>query len=233
MSDRSRIEPNPQAEELDVVVADDDPFARRAISDALSRDGIVVGAEARDGLEAMRLCLEHRPDVLVMDVMMPGIDGITATRRIREQIPDQVIVLLTSSNDDELGIIGLRAGAAGFLPKELGLDTLARAMRGAHAGEAVLSRRFGMRLVEHLRSAPEPAGSRSAKGPLTPREWEVMGLLMERRTTEQMAHKLGLSPETVRSHVKHILRKLEARSRAEAVEVAQRLRGVDGLKPAG
>jgi len=218
---------------LRAIVVDDDPFARRAISEALRRDGITVEAEAGDGREAVRCCLEHRPDVVLMDVVMPDLDGISATREIVERIPDQVIVLLTSADEDDLGILGLRAGAAGFLNKDLEVDVLARALRGACSGEAAVSRRFGMRLVEHLRSTPQGRAPRPVTGRLTPREWQVMDLVSERRTTDQIAEALVLSPETVRSHVKHILRKLDARSREEAILVAQRLRRATRAGPAG
>jgi DNA-binding NarL/FixJ family response regulator len=207
------------------VVADDDPFARRTIKDVLRRAGIVVVAEARDGREAVEYCLHYRPDVVLMDVVMPELDGIAATRRILKQIPSQVIVLLTSADEDEMGIVGLRAGAVGFLTKDVDIDVLPQALRGAYSGEAVISRRFGMRLVEHLRHSPEPRGMRPIGGPLTPREWEVMDLVCERRSTDQIAQALVLSPETVRSHVKHILRKLGARNREDAIAVADQMRG--------
>jgi two-component system, NarL family, response regulator LiaR len=223
-----RVVPGP----LSVIVADDDPFARRAVIEALRRDGVEVPAEAHDGEEAVALSLEHHPDVLLMDVVMPGLDGIAATVRIVAERPDQVVVLLTSSVDDELGMLGLRAGAAGFLTKDLRLETLARTLQGARAGEAVVSRRFGMLLVEHLRRTWHPREVRPVKGPLTPREWEVMALIAEHRTTDEIAEALVLSPETVRSHVKHILRKLDVRSREQAIEIAQRLREADPPKPA-
>ena len=227
MSAASTLRGTPTARALQAIVVDDDPFARRAISEALRRDGITVKAEARDGREAVRCCLEHRPDVVLMDVVMPDLDGISATREIVARIPGQVVLLLTSGDEDELGVLGLRAGAAGLLNKDVEVDLLARALRGACAGEAVVSRQFGMKLVEHMRRTPEPRALRPIKGPLTPREWEVMSLICERRTTDQIADALVLSPETVRSHVKHILRKLDARSREEAIVVAQRLRGGD------
>jgi two-component system nitrate/nitrite response regulator NarL len=215
-----------QAGVVRAIVADDDPFARRTIKDVLRRAGMVVVAEARDGRQAVEYCLHYRPDVVLMDVVMPELDGIAATRRILKQIPAQVIVLLTSADEDDMGIVGLRAGAAGFLTKEVDIEVLPQALRGAYDGEAVVSRRFGMRLVEHLRRTPEPRGMRPIGGPLTPREWEVLDMISERRSTDDIAEALVLSPETVRSHVKHILRKLGARSREEAIAVAERLRGV-------
>jgi two-component system, NarL family, response regulator LiaR len=217
-----------------VIVADDDPFARRAIKQALSQPGIIVIAEAHDGREAVELCLHYRPDVILMDVVMPVLDGIAATKRIIQEVPDQVVVILTSSGEQEFGFVGLRAGAAGFLSKDVDIDALPQAMRGARAGEAVISRQLGMRLIQHLRKAPEGAtGMRPVKSPLTPREWEIIDLLVESRTTDEIANTLVLSTETVRSHVKNILRKLDVRSREEAVEAAQAMRGIPGQRPRG
>jgi two-component system, NarL family, response regulator LiaR len=223
--ERDRYLREEQPARMRVIVADDDPFARRVIKDALQRADVIVVAEAHNGHEAVELCLHYEPDIVVMDVVMPEIDGIAATRRIRKQIPDQPIVLLTSTDEEEMGLLGLRAGAVGFLSKDLDIDVLPRALRGALDGEAVISRQLGMRLLEHLRSAPEGGtGMRPIKSPLTGREWEAVDLLDEGLTTDQIAERLVLSSETVRSHVKNILRKLDARSRAEAVAVVQRMR---------
>jgi DNA-binding NarL/FixJ family response regulator len=189
-----------------VIVADDDPFARRMIKDALQRAGVVIIAEAHNGYEAVELCLHYRPDVVVMDVVMPEIDGIAATRRILKEIPDQIVVMLTSTDEEDMGLLGLRAGAAGFLSKDLDIDVLPRALRGALDGEAVISRKLGRRLVEHLRTTGGgPTGMRPVKSPLTAREWEVIDLLYEGMTTEQIADSLVLASETVRSHVKNIM----------------------------
>jgi two-component system, NarL family, response regulator LiaR len=207
------------------IVADDDPFARKMIKEALQRAGIVVIAEAHDGREAVDLTRHYHPDVVLMDVVMPALDGIAATRRIIKENPNQVIVILTTADDEEIGLLGLRAGACGFLAKDVDVDVLPQALKGALKGEAAISRRLTLRLVEHLRRAHEgPGGLRPVKSPLTPREWEVIDLLAEAKTTDQMADQLVLSSETVRSHVKNILRKLGARSRQEAVAAAQRMR---------
>jgi two-component system, NarL family, response regulator LiaR len=212
--------------QLRAIVADDDTFARRMVKDSLQRAGIIVVAEAHDGREAVELTLYYRPDILLMDVVMPRLDGIGATREIIKAIPEQVIVLLTSADEEEMGVLGLRSGASGFLTKDVNVSVLPRALERALDGEAVISRRLGMRLVEHLRRVPEGApGLRPVKSPLTAREWEVVDLLYEGRTTDEIAATLVLSTETVRSHVKHILRKLGASSRAEAVALAQEMRG--------
>ena len=224
MDDEADALPRPRPA-VRALIADDDPFARRMIKEALQAASVTVIAEAQNGREAVELALHYRPDVVLMDVVMPELDGIAATRRILKQDPEQVIVMLTSSDDDEMGLLGLRAGAAGFLTKDLDVEVLPRALLGALSGEAAISRHLGMRLVEHLRRAPSgPSGMRPVKSPLTPREWEVIDLLAEAMTTDQIADALVLSPETVRSHVKHILRKLDARSREEALVTAQRMR---------
>jgi len=196
------------------------------IKDALQRARIVVIAEAHDGRQAVELVLHYRPDLVLMDVVMPELDGIAATRRIVKNLPDQVVVMLTSGDDDEVGLASLRAGAAGFLTKDVDVDVLPRTLISALSGEAAISRRMSMRLVEHLRRAPEGgSGLRPVRSALTPREWEVLDLLSEGRSTDQIADALVLASDTVRSHVKHILRKLDAHSREEAVAAAERMRG--------
>ncbi len=214
---------------LRAIIADDDPLARRMIKDALQEAGIVVIAEAHNGRQVVELVLHYRPDVVLMDVVMPELDGIAATRRIVKEIPEQLVIMLTSGDDDDVAMVGLRAGAVGFLTKDVEIDMLPRALAGAVSGEAAISRRMSMRLVEHMRRSPEGgSGLRPVRSPLTQREWEVVDLLAEQLSTDQMAERLVLSTETVRSHVKNILRKLDARSRDEAVATAQRMRGGAG-----
>ena len=214
-------------ERLRALIADDDPFARRVIKDVLQRAGVVVIAEARDGRQAVELTLHYRPDVVVMDVVMPALDGIMATRQIRRRLPEQLVVMLTGagSDDPELGLQALKAGASGFLSKDFEIEALPRALEGLRGGEAAISRTMTLALIERLRDTPTgSAGMRPVKSPLTAREWEVIDLLKESKTTDQIADELVLSPETIRSHVKNILRKLDVRSRQEAVAVADEMR---------
>jgi DNA-binding NarL/FixJ family response regulator len=209
------------------VIADDDPFARRVIKDVLTESGVLVIAEARNGRQAVELALYYRPDVVIMDAVMPELDGILATRQILKMVPDQLVIVLTGvdDEDDELGLLALRAGAAGFLSKDVDIDALPRTLHGVRAGEAAISRRMTKRLIEQLRSAPGgSSGMRPVKSPLTAREWEVIDLLKSTRSTDEIAAELVLSTETVRSHVKNILRKLDVRSREEAVAAADRMR---------
>jgi len=208
-----------------VLVADDDPFARRIIRNALQDAGIVVVAEAGTGSQAVELTLFYSPDVVLMDVVMPELDGIAATRKILKARPDQIVILLTSA-DDEVGIAGLQAGASGFLNKDLNVEALPRAIHGATAGEAAISRSLGTLLVQQLRRrVPLGAvGVRPVRSTLSTREWEVLDLLCERKTTDAIARELFLSSETVRSHIKAIYRKLGVNSRDEAIAQADALR---------
>ena len=210
---------------LRAIIADDDPFARRVVRDALQAHGIVVIAEAANGREAIELALYYRPDVVLMDVVMPDTDGIAATRRITSDAPEVRVVMLTRSEEEDLWLLGLRAGACGYLSKEVDVDEIPAALRGARSGEAVISPRLTMQLVERMRALPDSGvGMRPVKSPLTAREWEILDLLCEERSTDQIAEDLVLSTETVRSHVKNILRKLSVRSREEAVAASRRLR---------
>jgi two-component system, NarL family, response regulator LiaR len=212
--------------DLRVILADDDPLARRVIRDTLQAAGITVVAEAANGREAVELGLFYRPDVVVMDYMMPEVDGLEATRRLQAAAPEVRIVMLTGSADEELGLRGLAAGATGYLTKDVELDALPRALRGTLAGEAAISRRLALKLVEHYkRERAGREGLRPIRSPLTDREWEVADLLCAGAGTEDIARALVLSTETVRSHLKRIFRKLGVRSRAEAVRAVEDLRG--------
>jgi NarL family two-component system response regulator LiaR len=227
MGDESETDEKGGDERLRAVIADDDPFARRVIKDALTESGVLVIAEARNGREAVELALYYRPDVVMMDVVMPELDGILATRQILKAVPDQLVIVLTGADeeDDELGLLALRAGAAGFLSKDVDINALPRTLEGVVAGEVGISRRLTKRVIEQLRSAPGVSyGMRPVKGPLTAREWEVIDFLKARRSTDEIAAELVLSIETVRSHVKNILRKLKVRSREDAVAAADRMR---------
>jgi NarL family two-component system response regulator LiaR len=211
-----------------VVVADDDALARRTIDDVLRRAGMVVVAEAVDGREAVELVHYHEPDLVLMDIVMPGLDGIAATRRIVEERPDQIVILLTSAGSDDLGVLGLRVGATGYLRKDVDLEALPRAIAGTLRGEAAISRTMTRTLIEQLRQLPAPGdGLRPVHSPLTTREWEVLDLICEGRTTDEIAAVFVVSSETVRSHVKRILRKLGVNSRQEAAAAARRMRGLD------
>ena len=200
-------------------------MARRGLRDALQSAEITVIAAAADGRETVELTQHYRPDVVLVDAGIPGIDGIEVTRRIVLSHRDVKVILLTLRDDEELGLSGLRAGAVGCLSKAVDWEAIPRAVRGVCRGEAAVSRGLTMRLIEFLRvHGEQQIGLRPVTSPLTSREWEVLDLLCADRTTDQIADQLVLSIETVRSHVRNILRKLGVRSRREAIARSDVLR---------
>jgi NarL family two-component system response regulator LiaR len=220
---------------LRVLIVDDDPLARRAIRGALdASQDFEISAEATSGPDAIRLATDRRPDVVVMDVTMPGLDGIAATRRILRASPDTKVVVFSATDDDELALLSLRAGAWGYLTKGIDLAALPRVLKRVSDGEAAIPRGLATKLVQRFRLLPDRSeGMRPVRSDLTAREWEVLDLLCAERTTAQIAGDLGMSVETVRSHVKHILRKLGVHSRAEAVLAAEGMRQPLLRPPAG
>lgn len=210
------------------IVADDDVGARRALSDALREAGVIVVAETFDGTEAVDLARYYEPDVLVMDVTRSGLDGIAAARRIIEQRRTQILILLTDAATEALGVHGLRVGAAGYLRRDLDPHSLARAIVGALHGQAAIPRSMAMQLIEQMRGRTASGQRlRPVRSPLTARQWEVLDLVCEGMTTHEIAAALVVSPETVRSHMKEIFRRLNVRSREEAADAACRLRGLE------
>jgi len=212
---------------LRVLLVDDDPLARGTVRAVLVAAGITVVGEARDGREALRMARFHRPDVIVMDVMMPGMDGISTLERLAaDESLEARVLMLSVRGEDDAGFLALRKGAMGYLNKEVDLDVLPVVVRDIAAGKAALSRRLTAELLRHLRSMPEAGvGMRPVHGPLTPREWEVADLLCLQSSVEQIADSLVLSTETVRTHIKNIMRKLDVHSRAALVQAVQELRG--------
>jgi NarL family two-component system response regulator LiaR len=211
---------------IHVVVADSDPLARRVVRQALEdRSGFVIPGEASTGREAVELCLYYRPQVALMEVSLPGLDGLAATRKILADAPEVRVLIFSWQDAEETQLEALRAGASGFLSKEVQVETVPRVLKRMLRGEAVISRTLTMRLIDRLRRLPEGgAGMRPVRSPLTSREWEVLDLLCQGDDTKQIAETLVLSEETVYSHAKNLLRKLDVHSRREAIEAAQRMR---------
>jgi DNA-binding NarL/FixJ family response regulator len=207
---------------VSVLIVDDHPVflaGMRAVLDDL--DDVSVVAVAGDGEEALAAVREHAPDVVLMDLRMPGMDGLEATARIRTGHPDTRVLVLTMDEDADSVFAALRMGANGYLLKESGSDDLHRAVLAVARGEAV----FGPRVAEHVMSFFASGGQAvAAAAPfpqLTTREREVLELLARGLDNASIARRLVLSPKTVRNRVSDVLAKLHARTRAEAVSMAR------------
>lgn len=198
-----------------VMIVDDQPVVRSGLAAfLLAYDDLELVAEAADGDEALRLCQQHRPDVVLMDLVMPGTDGIAATRAIRQTVPHIRVVALTSFKDEALVQQAIQAGAISYLLKNVTAEELAAAIRAAHAGRSMLSPEATQALVQ---AAAQPL---SPGFDLTDREREVLALMVEGLNNTQIADRLVLSRSTVKFHVSNILSKLGATSRTEAVALA-------------
>jgi DNA-binding NarL/FixJ family response regulator len=212
------------ADRVRVLIADPDALARRVLHDALSEvPDVTVVAQASDGREAGEFARYFRPDVVLAEADLPGGDGIELTRHLAREVPEARVVLLSTREEVEATLRAVRAGAAGYLSKDLDPALLPRVVRKVAAGEAALPRNVVMRVLEWMRESPE-TGWRPVRSRLTSREWEMVDLLAGGASTEAIAERLVLSPATVYSHVKNLLRKLEVHSRREAVDAAERLR---------
>ena len=202
-----------------VLLVDDHTMVRRGLATFLKVfDDLQLAGEAENGTEAIQRCAEIRPDVVLMDMVMPGMDGVSATRAIRQQFPMVQVIALTSFKEGELIRNALEAGAIGYLLKDVSADELARAIRAAHSGRATLSPEAAQALVQAANQPTAPGLD------LTEREHEVLALMIEGLTNTQIAGRLRVSPSTIKSHVSNILSKLGVASRTEAVTLALRNR---------
>jgi len=205
------------AKPIRVMIVDDYTMVRRGLITFLKAyDDLEMAGEADSGESAIQLCAEVLPDVILMDMLLPAMDGATATRIIRNQFPQVQVIALTSFKEGDLIKNALKAGAIGYLLKDVSADDLARAIRAAHSGRATLSPEAAQALVEEA-NKPEPPGL-----DLTEREREVLALMIEGLNNVQIAGKLVVSPSTIKSHVSNILSKLGVTSRTEAVTLALR-----------
>jgi DNA-binding NarL/FixJ family response regulator len=197
-----------------VLVVDDQRLVREGLTALLElADDVQLVAVAEDGVRALALVAEHRPDVVLMDLRMPGMDGVEATRRIRREHPGVEVVVLTTHADDKSILAALRAGARGYLTKDAGVAEIARAVAAAAAGQALLDPQVQARLLQGLTDDRSP-------GPLTDRETEVLALIAGGLSNAEIAARLVVSEATVKSHVNRIFAKTGARDRAQAVRWA-------------
>ena len=211
--------------DIRALLADDDPLARRVLREALTNGGIAVVGEAATADEALELAKSHTPDIVLMDSALSENGYASALQVLRELVPDVRVVIMANTTDSSKALRSLRLGADGYITKDLDMSVLPKILEGAIAGEAVISRKLTKELIDLLRGMPDSeVGLRPVRSVLTPREWEILDLLCLGHSTTQIAQGLFVTSETVRSHIKNILRKLEVSSRAEAVEVAPSLR---------
>jgi NarL family two-component system response regulator LiaR len=207
----------PPSPPIRVMLVDDHTMVRRGLATFLKVfDDLQLAGEAESGEDAVRLCAETLPDVILMDMVMPVMDGATATRLIRQQFPQVQVIALTSFKEGKLIKNALDAGAIGYLLKDVSADELVQAIRAAHAGRATLSPEAALALVQNASQPPAPGLD------LTSRECEVLTLMIEGLNNPQIARRLSVSPSTIKSHVSNILSKLEVTSRTEAVTFALR-----------
>ncbi len=207
------------AEPIRVLVADDHAVVREGLRTFLElQEGIEVVAEAGDGAEAIELAERLRPNVILMDLVMPRLDGLDAMRVLQQGLPEARVIVLTSFADDEKLLPAIRAGAAGYLLKNVQPQELARAIRAAHAGEALLDPAVAARLVEAIAER----GSDERAHQLTPREREVLELIGRGLSNKRIARELGVAEKTVKTHVSHVLGKLGVSDRTQAALYAVR-----------
>jgi len=204
-----------------VLIADDHPPTRAGVRGALeSSDNFSVCAEASSAPAAVEAALIHAPDVALLDIHMPG-SGITAAAEISGALPDTAIVMLTVSRDDEDLFAALRAGARGYLLKDIDPDRLPNALDGVLAGEAALPRGLVARLIDEFRTRDSSHRRQGVLAKLTDREWQVLKAMQQGKSTAEMAAEMYVSPVTIRTHVSAILRKLRVTTREQAIEVAR------------
>ncbi len=206
-----------------ILIVDDHSVVRQGLRMFLALDPeLEVVAEAGDGAEALRLARDLQPDVVLMDLLMPTVDGITATKEIRRDLPDTEVLALTSVLEDASVVGAIRAGAIGYLLKNTEADELCRAIKAAAAGQVQLSPEAAVRLMREVRAPDSPEA-------LTERETDVLRLLAEGKANKEIALSLRIGEKTVKTHVSNILAKLGVQSRTQAALYAARI----GLVAAG
>jgi NarL family two-component system response regulator LiaR len=209
-----------------VLIVDDHAVVREGLRAFLElQDDVEVIGEAADGEEAIESAHRLRPDVILMDLVMPGLDGIAAMRRLHELVPDTRVIVLTSFLDEDRLLPAIQAGAAGYLLKNAEPAELARAIRAANAGEAIIDPTAAARLVRAISDGPTPSASSSER--LTRREHEVLELIARGQSNKRIAFALGISEKTVKTHVGHLLAKLGVSDRTQAALLAVR----EGIAP--
>ncbi len=209
-------------ESIRVLVVDDQALVREGLMTLLeAAPGITPVAAAADGEQAVAACARHRPDVVLMDLRMPKLDGVQATRQIRAARPETEIVVLTTHADEQSILDALRAGARGYLTKDAGIEEISRAVHAAADHHTLLDPLVHERLLEAASGAARPAPAPATlPDDLTVREAEVLRLIAAGLSNREIADRLVVSPATVKTHINHVFSKIGARDRAQAVHYA-------------
>lgn len=206
-------------EPITVLLVDDHNMVRMGLKSYFKTlNDIQVIGEAANGQEALDLVAQHAPDVVLMDLLMPGMDGVEATRQVKKLSPRTQVIVLTSYHDDEHIFPAIRAGALSYVLKDIDPDELAEAIRKAHCGEAVLNSRVAARLVKELHGARHEAANPFTE--LTGRELDVLKLIAAGKNNQEIAESLVISEKTVKSHITNILNKLHLADRTQAAVFA-------------
>ncbi len=203
------------------MLADDHRMLREGLRRSMADQGFDVVGEARDGEEAVRLADDLEPDVILMDVTMPEMDGVEATRQIKKERPEVRVVMLTMHADQEVLASAIRAGASGYLVKDGSTEEIAAAVRMAASGETALSPQLAASMLDEVRKLEQPPNE--ADRVITKREDEVLQLIADGCSTPEVAERLFISQKTVKNHLASIYQKLDARDRTQAVLQAVRM----------
>jgi len=219
-------------DQITVLIVDDHAVVRKGVRGYLdAQSDIVIAGEAASGEEAVRLAAEHKPDVILMDLVMPGMDGVEATRRALVVSPGSQVIVLTSYHEDDHIFPAIKAGALSYLLKNVRPEELAAAVRAAALGTAVLASPVAKRVLQEMRDGLTPEGqtaphqiAQPLPEPLSERELEVLGLITAGLTNPEIAGRLFIAKGTVKRHINNIYGKLDVRHRAEAIARARELR---------
>ena len=212
-----------QLEELRVLLVDDHDLFRTGLRSLLEDQGLQVVGEAENGSAALRLASELAPDVIIMDLKMPGLTGVETTRQISGMAPLTRVVVLTISADDEDVMNAVMAGACGYLLKDSSIDQLIAGIRAAAAGESLISPQIAAKLLQRLRAGSADAvAAETIRAELSERELEVLRLIANGKDNAEIARELFISPKTVKNHISNILMKLQIENRIQAAVYAVR-----------